>query len=255
MIKSCTIKDKIIGEGRPKICVPIVGRTRDDIVAAALEIKKESSRCRIDVVEFRADFFEKLYDFDSVKDIMVELKRILDGMVLLFTIRSEAEGGEKLAFSTPDIISINSFVISNRLADMVDVELFSGDSAVDSQIKLARENDVKIIMSSHDFKTTPDEQEIINRLCRMQDMGADIAKIAVMPEDEKQLVTLLHATVMMQQDYARIPIVTISMGRLGAISRVTGKIFGSAMTFAAVQKTSAPGQLSVEEVNKIIDII
>ena len=70
----------------------------------------------------------------------------------------------------------------------------------------------------------------------MQMRQADICKIAVMPQDATDVLTLLSATNEMYTHYASVPIVTMSMGQLGMISRVTGQLFGSALTFGSASK-------------------
>ncbi len=252
MINTIEIKNRVIGEGIPKICVPLVGRTSEEIIAQAQKLASVSKVNNIDIAEFRADFFKDLADPDRLSSVLNKLRDILQDNILLFTIRSETEGGEKLATGCPSIFEINRFIIENRLADMVDMELFSCDESSYELIELAHSNGIKIIMSNHDFKSTPAVDEIVRRLCLMQDKGADIAKIAVMPENKKQLLELLMATETMNSEYARVPIVTISMGKLGALSRVCGQVFGSAITFASLDRESAPGQIPLGELNDLL---
>ena len=248
------IKGKTIGEGKPKICVPLMGADDETLLKEAAFICDAAKTTTIDIVEFRADYYKKLNDFSALKEILNKLREKLEAFILLFTIRSEREGGEKLLFSTPSVNEVNRFVIENRLADIVDIELFSGDE-VSSLVSLAKENSVKVIMSNHDFKTTPCLDEIINRLVRMQTLGADIAKIAVMPEDEGMLIRLLEATTIMKKEHNETPVVAIAMGGLGAVSRMAGQVFGSAISFATVGEASAPGQLKAEDLNTMFDII
>jgi 3-dehydroquinate dehydratase-1 len=256
LMKKVSIKDIVIGEGSPKICVPLIGRDEAELETQLEKILAAGSReKRIDIVEFRGDFFQGLDDRQRLRLLLEGFKKKLSGTVLLFTIRSETEGGERLGFSSPAVNDINEFVIENALADMVDVELMSGDERCRELCSLAKEKGVKIIMSNHDFKTTPPKGEIVRRLEKMEHLGADIAKIAVMPEDKRQLATLLDATLIMQEKDGDIPVVTMAMGRLGAISRLTGEIFGSAITFASVEKSSAPGQIPYDVMVKAIEII
>lgn len=255
MIKTFQIKNKIMGEGRPKICVPLTGRTEADILSIADEILIKAKQGNIDMVEFRADYYEDLADETKLKQILTNLLNKFRDIVFLFTIRSEKEGGEKLSFDSSKINDINMFVIKNRLADMVDVELFSGDDKVKELVEVAGENDVKIIMSNHDFKTTPPNEEIIKRLSKMQDLGADVAKIAVMPENKAQFIRLMDATREMNECYATVPIVAISMGKLGAMSRIFGEYTGSAISFGVVDKASAPGQIPVDELAMAMELV
>ena len=132
--------------------------------------------------------------------------------------------------------------------------MFTGDDYVRQIVDKAHECNVKIIMSNHDFDNTPDLEEIISRLDKMNKMGADIVKIAVMPHDARDVITLLSAT----EKAVRIidkPVVTMSMSGLGLISRLSGEIFGSSITFGAVKEASAPGQIDVNSLRSVLDII
>ena len=197
MIRYCKIKHCIIGFDRPKICVPLVGRSAEEIIAQADQIRQSQRSSAIDMVELRGDYLDILPDYEVLDRLLAKVAEILPEKVLLFTIRSEAEGGEKLAFTTPTIYEINRHVIEKATADMVDIELFSGAEQAEEMIGIAKEKGVKIIMSNHDFQTTPDASTIVNRLRSMQDLGADVAKIAVMPENKMHVVNLLAATAMM----------------------------------------------------------
>lgn len=254
--KQCiTIKQKQFGAGTPLVCVPLVGNTEAVLMEQAEAIQAASKKTRLDVVEFRGDFFEGLGDLERLKACMQRLRERLTDVIWLFTVRSEDEGGEALHHTCPSIIDINAYVIENKLADIVDVELFFGDTAVKQLVAIAKTNGVCVLVSNHDFRATPAEDEIISRLCKMQELGADIAKLAVMPQSKQDVLTLLSATERMQREFARVPIVTISMGEMGAISRISGEIFGSAMTFAALRHASAPGQIPLYEMNTLLQAI
>lgn len=255
MIRYVEIKQKKIGFGQPKVCVPLVGRTDEEILSEVDRIVEFSKESEVDMVEFRGDFYEKLNDRVALRSLMTEMSKRLKDIIFLFTIRSEAEGGEKLSFAEPDIKTINKYVIENELSDIVDVELFNGDDNAKELIATAAEHGVKIIMSNHDFKSTPEDSVIVKRLCRMQELGADVVKIAVMPENKYQLLSLLKTITVMNEEYARVPVVAISMGKIGALSRITGELFGSAITFSSLDKGSAPGQIPVKDIRRILDDI
>ena len=141
------------------------------------------------------------------------------------------------------------------MADLVDVEAFTGDEAVADVIRTAHENGVRVIGSNHDFQKTPGKDEILSRLRRIQEMGADIPKIAVMPRSKKDVLILLEATEEMYREYADRPFITMSMAGDGVVSRICGEVFGSAVTFGAYGKASAPGQLEVEQLSQILGIL
>ena len=79
----------------------------------------------------------------------------------------------------------------------------------------------------------------------MQRLGADICKIATMPHSPADVLTLLDATRIMAEEHADRPLITMAMGALGIVSRVSGETFGSAATFGMAGTPSAPGQIPV----------
>jgi 3-dehydroquinate dehydratase-1 len=239
-----------IGAGIPKICVPIVGVTREEILAAAENIKSTKA----DVVEWRVDWYENIFDFTKTEATMQALREVLGEMPILFTFRTSKEGGEK-AIETEAYVELNQNAAKTGLVDLVDVEAFTGDDVVKAVVEIAHENGVKVIASNHDFHKTPAKEEIVSRLRKMQELGADIPKIAVMPQNKKDVLTLLAATEEMVSEYADRPIITMSMSGTGVISRLCGEVFGSALTFGAVGKVSAPGQMRIEDLTTVLGLL
>ena len=141
------------------------------------------------------------------------------------------------------------------MVDLIDVEVFTGDDIVKEIIEGAHANGVKVVASNHDFDKTPDKDDIVGRLRKMQELGADIPKIAVMPRNKKDVLTLLSATEEMATDYADRPIITMSMAGTGLISRLCGEVFGSSCTFGAVGKVSAPGQMNAVDLDTVLNLI
>lgn len=239
-----------IGEGIPKIIVPIVGKTKAEILAEAASFEN----VRFDMVEWRADWFDDAMEFPQVKDVAEELREALGNTPLLFTFRTSGEGGEKAV--TPEAYAdLNVRIAETGLVDLIDVEAFTGDEIVKRIIAGAHEHGVKVVASNHDFDRTPDQEELVRRLRKMQDLNADILKIAVMPHTKKDVLTLLSATEEMADTYADRPIITMSMGEKGLISRLCGEVFGSAATFGSVDKASAPGQINAEDLDAILHLI
>ena len=239
-----------IGTGIPKICVPIVGVTREEIIEAAKKITSTPA----DVVEWRVDWYEDIFDFGKTEDTMKALRETLGDMPILFTFRTSKEGGEK-AIEADAYVELNQKAAKTGLIDLVDVEAFTGDDAVKAVVETAHECGVKVVASNHDFYKTPAQEEIVSRLKKMQELGADIPKIAVMPQNKKDVLTLLAATEEMATEYADRPIITMSMAGTGVISRLCGEVFGSALTFGAVGKASAPGQMGAEDLKTVLTLL
>lgn len=243
-----TVRGLTIGTGIPKICVPIVGKTRDEILDQARAIQNLPA----DLVEWRVDYLNDVSSLSllTVLTFLSELRNELGNTPLLFTFRTQREGGEK-DISPPAYTELYKTVLASGLIDLLDVELFLGDKVTVPLIEAAHDKGVAVVASNHDFQKTPDKGELLNRLSAMQDLGADILKVAVMPNSTKDLLTLLSAT----EEAARTlhqPVVTMSMGGKGVLSRVAGEAFGSAITFGAAGETSAPGQLPAETLQKIL---
>ncbi len=249
-MKPVKVKNVEIGTGTPKICVPIVGKTKEEILSSAQEIRRVGT----DIVEWRVDWYEDIFHFSKTEEILKELREILGDIPLLFTFRTGSEGGEK-AVDTETYVKINESVVSTGNVDLIDVELMIGDTAVKQIISAAHGHGVKVIASNHDFNQTPDKEEILSRLARMVELGADIPKIAAMPQNKKDVLTLLSATEEMTSLYEDVPVITMSMSGSGVISRICGEVFGSSLTFGAVGKVSAPGQMGVDDLRIILDLL
>ena len=249
-MKTVNIRGAILGEGIPKVCTPLVGKSLKEL-REEINLLKDID---FDLVEFRADFFEHVENIQKVKEVLLEIREALKEKPILFTFRSAKEGGER-EVKSEFYFKLNKEIIKTKLIDAVDIELFNEEESILELIKIAHDEDVKVVMSNHDFHKTPPKEEMISRLVKMQELGADVTKIAVMPKSSSDVLTLLEATNDMKTKYAKTPFITMSMKGVGMISRISGEIFGSAVTFGASKKASAPGQLQVKELKEILNVV
>ncbi len=245
--RNVTVRNVVIGAGIPKICVPVMGVTEDEILKEAKQLRQFPA----DLAEWRADWYAYGNDAGKVLTVVRRLREVLGETPLLFTFRTKKEGGNA-DIRLENYLELNEAVAQSGLADLLDVELFSGEAAVSRLVQTAHACGVKVIASSHDFEKTPEKEEIIRRLCAMQRLDADILKIAVMPRCRADVFVLLTATEEMCTNYADRPVVTMSMGSDGVVSRLCGELSGSAITFGAAGKASAPGQMRVETLAQIL---
>ena len=169
------VKNTVIGEGRPKICVPSQEKQNRHSRRS-----QKITTLPVDVVEWRVDWFDDVFATEKVLETAKELQEVLKDIPVLLTFRTSKEGGEK-EISVNDYAALNIAVAQSGYVDLIDVEAFTGDEVVKTIINAAHEAGVKVIASNHDFFKTPEKEEIIRRLCMMQELGADIPKIAVMP--------------------------------------------------------------------------
>lgn len=248
-MKPLKLRNLMIGNGIPKICVPIVAASKEELQKELVQYKNCSN---IDLIEWRGDYLPEARNLEFMTALAKEIRHTLPDFPILFTFRTKKEGGEQeITFS--DYIKLNFTLAQSKLVDIIDLEFFSSSDAeelMDSINKL-HHTGVKIILSNHDFSKTLEEQIILSRLSAMEKMGADIAKIALMPQTASDVVTLLSATVKAESSL-NIPIVTMSMGKLGMISRISGGTFGSAITFGSLTKSSAPGQIPVDKLKDFL---
>lgn len=241
------IRNIEIGAGAPKIIVPLVGTTKEDILTYTRALDPHFA----DVAEWRVDWYDNAFDFAQVDSVLKELRTILGDTPLLMTFRTAEEGGQK-AIDSKTYSALNLHAIQSGFIDLIDVEILRGDVLVSDLISQAHAFNVKVVASNHDFEKTPAKHEILSRLCKMQDMGADIPKIAVMPHNKQDVLTLLAATEEMVRCYAHGPIITMSMEKTGVISRLCGEVFGSSMTFGSAGCASAPGQPNIHQLHTLL---
>jgi 3-dehydroquinate dehydratase I len=242
-----TVRGVTVSCREPRIVVPLTsaepaGLRRE--VAAALD-------AGTDLVEWRVDHFARHGDVDAVVAQSRALADQLGTVPLLVTFRTAAEGGAS-ALPDQDYLALLRAVCEQGAADLVDVEYRRGFAQ--AVIDVAHANGVPVVASNHDFEGTPAEEDMVGRLATMERMGADVAKVAVMPHSMLDVHALLRATTVRFEE-ARIPLVTMSMGPLGVISRLSGQLFGSCATFATVGAASAPGQVQVADTRAVLDLL
>ena len=237
-----------IGEGRPKVILPIVERTE----AAILEKAAQFSTLPADCVEWRADWFEGFQSPAAIARCIQKLRVALRDKLLLVTFRTKAEGGEQ-ALSHPEYLAFLRLILDTDCADLLDIEFFPNREHLSALIEQAHRSGTAVVCSSHDFHKTPPRAEMVARLTAMQQAGADLPKLAVMPCSPSDVLELLAATAEMAERHPETPVITMSMGALGAVSRLCGEAFGSAMTFANPGQASAPGQVALDVVNEVLE--
>ncbi len=236
------VRNIVLGEDLPKIAVPNVGVTEEEILASA----KEIAAAKPDIMEWRIDYYEAgIKDNEKLIATAKALRDVVGELPILVTFRTKNEGGV-LELGEDEYLDLVATVVTNRLGDAVDIELFHDEERVKDLVKQAHNYNVVVIMSNHDFEKVPAKDVIEFRLKKMADLGADVPKLACMPHSADDVLTLLSATNDARKALST-PIITMAMADLGKVSRIAGQVFGSCLSFGAVGKTSAPGQLSIED--------
>ncbi|MEG1399892.1 MAG: type I 3-dehydroquinate dehydratase [Acinetobacter sp.] len=233
-----------------KTIVPITAKTKEQAIAQAKVIAANQDA---DLAEFRIDLLEFAADSKQVIALGHELKKVLGTKPMIATIRTHNEGG-KLTISDADYGKTYQAYLKQPFMDMLDVEMFRDQQVVKNTVKLAHDKKVLIVMSNHDFKQTPSEDEIVKRLLKQDELGADILKIAVMPQSKQDVFTLMNATLKVSQQ-SKKPLLTMSMGKLGTISRIATANMGGSFSFGMIGEASAPGQIDVTQLKQFLKTV
>ena len=243
------IKGIRIGDGKPVICVPVVAPERETII----ETIKSLTEQKVQMIEWRVDCFREADDVAAVRAVLDTVKPFLTETIFLFTFRTKQQGGSR-RMEEWKILKLNETAAKSGCADMIDLEFFEATKP-EKEIRRFQRMGVRVIASHHDFDETPDDRILRMLMEQMQQGGADVAKLAVMPKNADDVVRLLKLTNDIRQKYPTLPVVTMSMGALGVVSRMAGEIFGSCITFGAVGEISAPGQIPAGQLEHILQII
>lgn len=245
------IRQTAIGEGMPKIIIPTTGATADEVLAQAKAIGANPDA---DLIEYRIDYLNFATDAAKVGALGKQVAADVQGKPLILTFRTQSEGGAK-AISDKDYGKLYLALIKDHFIDILDVEMFRDPAVIHQVVTAAHQAGIKVVMSSHDFQKTPSTSEIVARLRKQDSMGADILKIAVMPHDSGDVVKLIDATAQIRNHYSQKPLLTMSMGGLGAVSRLSGEVFGDDLTFGMLGTPSAPGQVDAAQLHQVLKTI
>ena len=262
-MRSMIIKGMELACGRPKVAVPLTGRTHEEIIRQCTSAMEAGC----DMFELRADYF-----LSNIEDLEEKLKsdtvhaqviRLLDdidyvtnSMPLIFTIRSKSQGGQ-IALDREQTFDLSSLAAQSQLADFVDVELFDENNKLDRVMVADHVKDIhsfgcRVILSYHDYKSMPRDQEIVNLVTIMRELEADIPKVVGYAHSKKDAVNMVKISQFLTQD-DNGPVILIGMGKNGIITRIFGGQYGSVITFASSGEASAPGQIDAGMINKLLD--
>ena len=244
------VKNLNIGELPVKTIVPITAKTKQQALEQAKIIAENP---HADMAEFRIDLLDFASDTKAVIKLGKELNQVLKNKPLIATIRTANEGGQ-LKISDADYESTYTEYLKQPFMQFLDIEMFRDQARVEKLTQRAHQKNVLVIMSNHDFDKTPTQQDIEQRLLKQDQMGADILKIAVMPKSKQDVLTLMNATLNVSQK-SKKPLLTMSMGRLGTISRIATANMGGSMSFGMIGEASAPGQIDVAQLKPFLKIV
>lgn len=243
------IKGIEIGMGRPLICVPVLERTKEEVIKEVEYLVKSEA----DMIEWRLDAFEHYTDYNEVREILQQIAPLLKKKPFLYTVRTEKQGGMALA-EWEKLKDLHDLAAESECTDLIDLEFFEEEHAA-KRIREIQKKGKKIVASHHDLEGTPQVEVMRMLLDRMCEGGADIVKLVVTPKTPEDVLRLLAVTSEFHNENKETPIITVAMGKLGEISRVSGETFGSCVTFASHEKKSASGQFGLEEMRQTLAML
>src|SRR5215831_12884928 len=235
------------GGPKPLFCIPLVATDLNQLLSQA----DVAHRLQADLVEWRADSYGELTP-DSLLEAARALRGVLEREPILFTLRIAKEGGAREMPQDLRLSCIDAMLRSEAI-DLADVELCNGPQILQTLIRTAHDYGRKIIISFHDFHSTPTNEEMFGHISVMVKHGADVAKIACMPREPEDVLRLLQVTLSARKAFPNVPLCMTSMSSLGLLSRVAGFLYGSDMAFAAGAASSAPGQIAIGEARALAE--
>lgn len=251
MPNAIAVQGKPVAGGKmPLVCTPVTGKTREAVLAEVATIVPKKP----DIIEWRVDFFEAIGSAQEVIAVAGAIRERTGGTPVILTRRSAREGGQGVPLSEGQVVDLYCRVCAARAVDLIDYELSNPEESQRTLRDASRRSQVGLIASYHNFELTPPEEAIREKLLAAEKLGADVAKVAVMPRSLEEVLTLLSATLRGRREL-KIPIISMSMGPYGSLTRMFGFAFGSALTFAVGQSSSAPGQVPIEDLRVVLEIV
>lgn len=191
-----------------------------------------------DIIEWRADYLPK----EAILQVAPAIFEKFAGRELVFTLRTRSEGGE-IDLSPEEYIHLIKEVAQLYQPDYIDFEYYSYKDVFEEMLDFPN-----LVLSYHNFQETP--ENMMEILSELTILNPKLVKVAVMAHTEQDVLDLMNytrgfKTLNPEQEY-----VTISMGKVGKVSRITADVTGSSWSFASLDEVSAPGQISLASMKK-----
>ena len=203
---------------------------------------KAANSSKADCVEIRLDHLEDASDLKALKAVKKPL---------VVSCMPAWEGGK---YRGDEEERVKLLMDCLSYCEYVTIELNTKPNLRERLVEEAKTKGVKVIVSFHDFSGTPSKESMKKTVRREKTAGADIAKAAFTAKSYNDALRTMD--ILLEKGFG-IPLIVISMGSFGRISRILGPMLGSYLTYAAAGKgkESAPGQLTVKEVKAMMKVL
>ena len=218
-----------------KTCISIAESSPSKI-----KIKLKAALKKSDYTEIRLDFLKMEQVPSALEIIKKDLNRII------CTLRPKTEGGKFSGTENERIAIIKLIAEYNPF--LLDIE-YNTLKKNKELVKYLKTTKTKLLVSWHDFKKTPKDAELKNQINQMSKFSSNvkIVSTAKSTEDATRMLELYSKK-------GKNNLISFAMGDAGRISRILCLYLGSPYTYVSLGKAIAPGQFSVDEVNKIINL-
>ncbi|HEM6371501.1 TPA: type I 3-dehydroquinate dehydratase [Streptococcus suis] len=221
-----------------RIVVPIMPRNLEEV--EAIDVGRLSEA---DLIEWRADYLPK----EEILTVAPAIFEKCNGKEIIFTIRTTREGGH-LDLSDQEYVDLIKEVAAIYQPDYIDFEYYSYQSVFDQMLEFPN-----LVLSYHNFEETP--ANYLEIMSELTSLSPAVVKMAVLANSEQDVLDVMNYTRGFKTLNAEQTFATIAMGELGKITRIAGVITGSCWTFASLDEVSAPGQMSLANTRKFLEIL
>lgn len=228
---------------KTKIIVPLLGKNENEWEQELKELQDTS----FDGLEWRADYSESPYSITAGKKAISFFKTQTDKPILV-TLRTQKEGGQ-VVFEKEKYSSFFKHMLEQSVSS-IDIEWALPLEITHSLLQQAKEKNCKVILSFHDMEHTPSTEKLVAIWKDMYVRGASVGKIACMARSKEDVHQMLYALLRTKKESPHFPVVGISMGEIGKVTRLIGSLFDTPFTFVSGKNASAFGQLTVKEMEK-----
>lgn len=241
--KTVKLRNVVLGSGRLALIMPIAAKDMEETAALA----KEFMPYRPDILEWRVDYFEQVENIPALLEAAEKLRETVGDMAVMVTPRHHLENGVR-EIQPEAKKEILLALIQSGLMDMVDVEMRYGADYIRDIRGACQKHRTALMISYHDLEHTPDSGEVLSLLQKEMELGADVCKVSFVAETYGDVDRLGKAVVQAKQAGIDVPIVSISAGPRGSLSRICGDVFGSDGTFVSTGKTH---QIHIDDVRAL----
>jgi 3-dehydroquinate dehydratase-1 len=218
-------------------CVSVSHADWFDVIDSALAAKSQGA----DIIEIRMDHLKGSISASTL-DTLVDLRRDAD-LPMIVTIRPEREGGGYKGNEEERIGLLKEVIL--RGFEYIDLELRMDGLLRQELIKVAKEKNVKTIISYHDYNKTPSYSELLKKVTECQNVKGDYAKVAVYNHSIEDAYNVLLAA--HKAGSSQVPCIVMGMGVAGYITRFMAPYVGCKIVYSSLdsQRKVEEGQIPI----------